>query len=112
VTGEQDTQNFDLDKVLAERKKTPPFQFTFDGERYVLPGRPDVRAAAAMSAGRLDDGFRLLLGPDQWDKLQASPKVFDDDALITLMEAYQAHSGEDLGEFRASTNSSSTTVKR
>lgn len=104
--------SYDLDAVLAEREEKSPFTFPFDGAKYVLPPRPDIRAAAALSAGRLDDGLRLLLGTEQWDRMQASTKVFDDEALVGLLDAYMAHTGEDLGKSKASTRSSRNTAKR
>lgn len=103
---------YDLDAVIAERTEKAPFIFRFGGEAYSLPPRPDMRAAAALSAGRLDDGFRLLLGEAQWERLQASPATFDDSAFLAMYEAYQTHIGEDLGESKASPSSSRKTVKR
>jgi len=103
---------FDLDAVIAEREKKPPFVFRFGGESYSLPTRPDVRAAAALGAGRLDDGLRMMLGQAQWERLQEAEAVFDDQALLSIMEAYQKHTGDDLGESKASTRSSRNTAKK
>lgn len=97
--------SFDLSAALAEREKKPAFGFEFGGEHFELPASPDLRAFAALTAGRLDDGFRLLLGADQWARLQAVDEVFDDTAFEVLFETYQQHIGTDLGESTASATS-------
>jgi hypothetical protein len=101
--------DFDLDSLFAEEETTPtkaPWSFRFGGERYTLPPHMDVRAMAAVGAGRLDDGLRMLLGPDQWDQLQASPKVFDTPRLKAIIERYALYAeGVSLGESSASTAS-------
>src|SRR4051812_20719228 len=51
---------FDLDALVREAEGDP-FVFTFDGDDYELAPQPDVRAVAALSAGRLDDALRMLL---------------------------------------------------
>lgn len=96
---------YDLDAVIAESAPREPFRFKFGGEEYVLPASPDLRAFAALSAERLDDGFRLMLGPDQWARLQACDAVFDQTAFEHLIVAYQEHVGADLGESGASATS-------
>lgn len=103
---------YDLDRVIAERDEKAPFTFRFGGEVYSLPPRPDMRAAAALSGGRLDAGFEMLLGKSQWERLQAAEAVFDDETLLAMMTAYQAHIGEDLGESKASQKSSRNTAKK
>jgi len=99
-------------KVAAlEREATKDaWEFEFDGERYRLPPDFDMRAAVAMSSGDMEGGLRHLLGPDQWDRLVASPKVFGLKALTNMMKAYCADIGVDLGEFVASPRSSARTA--
>lgn len=104
--------SFDLDRVIAERDVTPPFTFTFGGEVYSLPPRPDMIANTHLVAGRLDEGFERLFGPSQWDRIQKSDAVLDDLGLLQLFEAYQEHMGEDLGESKASPKRSRNTAKR
>jgi len=100
---------FDLDKVLAEEEERDDFTFTFDGETYTLPPAMDVRAIAAIAGGRLDDGLRMLLNPEQWQKIQDSPKVLTVTALEKLFDEYAAYAGvESLGGSSASTKSSPT----
>lgn len=104
---------FDLDAVIAERETRAPFEFRFGGVQFTLPPELDVRVIAALSAGRFDDGLRMLLGSAQWEALQAVEEVFDADALNALFDAYGKHLGEDLlGESPASTRSSRHTAKR
>lgn len=103
---------FDLDAVLAEREPKAPFVFRFGADTFSLPASPDLRAIAAFSAERLDEGFRILFGAEQWERLQASETVLDGEAFSALFEAYTAHVGEDLGESKASPKSSPRTAKR
>lgn len=103
---------FDLDRVIAEREVKPAFVFRFDGETYSLPARPDMRAAALFADAQLRQGFEVLLGSAQWERLVASEATFDDQAFTAMYEAYQAHIGEDLGESKASTRSSKSTAKK
>ncbi len=103
---------FDLDAVLAEREPKSPFVFRFGADTFSLPASPDLRVIAAFESERVDDGFRLLFGTEQWERLQASEKVLDADAFAALFAAYTAHIGEDLGESKASPKSSQKTVKR
>lgn len=95
---------FDLDAAVREAGGEP-FAFDFGGEHYELPPQVDLRAAAAFSDARLEDGLRLLLGAEQWQRLQASPAVFSVSALKALLDAYGAHMGQTVGESQASTGS-------
>lgn len=98
---------FDLDKVLEEEEEKPDFEFSFDGDKYTLPGAIDVRAIAAISGGRLDDGLRMLLDPEQWQKIQDSPKRLTITALERLFDDYAKFTGAtSLGGSSASTPSS------
>lgn len=95
---------FNLDAVLAEETGAP-FSFTFGGEDYDLPPHVDLMVVAAMQDSRLGDGLRKLLGPKQWERMQASEATFDERALTALLEAYMAHVGTTVGESSASTSS-------
>lgn len=103
---------FDLDACIAERPSVAPFSFIFAGEEYVLPSRPDVRAAAALEAGNLRDGMRFLLGAEQWERLQAVDAVFDDEAFVMIQLKYAEYLGDDLPESLASALSSANMEKR
>lgn len=86
------------------------WEFEFDGERYELPNDFDMRAAAMLTSGDLRGALELLLGPDQWDRLNASPKIFGLNALGQMLQAWCADIGVELGEFMASPPSSRRTV--
>ena len=96
--------------ALGREALEEPWQFRFDGEVYSLPNDFDVRAAACLAGGDLNNGLRILLGTEQWERLCASPKVFGTAQLIDMINAYTNAIGADLGELRAPSNSSSNTA--
>jgi hypothetical protein len=100
---------FDLD-ALANEAQGEPFRFKFGGEEYALPPSIDMRAVAAMQAGRLDDALRQMLTPEQWERVQASPAVLDGWTLMALFEEYARTSGLTVGKSSGSTISSRRTV--
>ena len=102
---------FDLDALAAEAEGVSPFEFTFGGESYQLPGQFDMRAAAALSAGKVYEGLELLLGGDQWARMQTAEQVLTDAMLGALLDRYAEHTGVSLGESSASTSSSASTVR-
>ena len=101
---------FDLDALTAE-EAGEPFRFRFGGEMYELPARVDLRMALALEAGRLGETLERLLGPDQWERLQASPAVLDGPAFQALLVKYLGAQGMTVGESSASSASSGSTVK-
>jgi hypothetical protein len=100
---------YDLD-ALEHEAEEEPFFFRFGGEEYVLPPHLDIRAAAALGGGRIDDGLRILLGAEQWTRLQQADAVFDDRHLVALLEEYSSHIGVTLGELPASPSSLPSTA--
>jgi hypothetical protein len=102
---------FDLDALAAEADVVAPFEFTFGGESYELPGSFDMRAAAALSAGKVYEGLELLLGQSQWARMQTADQVLTDTMLGALLDRYAEHTGVSLGESSASTSSSPSTVR-
>lgn len=103
---------FDLDAVLDEGDERTPFTFTWDGEEYELPPERDIRAVAAIAAGRLYVGLEALLGTEQWGRIQASPKLLTAAKLRSLLDAYAAHiDGLTSGESSASSGSSKSTAR-
>lgn len=99
--GKSEGEVYDLDALDREADGVA-FVFRFDGEDYTLPPHLDIRAAAALEGGRLDDGLRILLGREQWQRLQDAEAVFDDRHLVNLLERYAGHIGVSLGESGAS----------
>lgn len=103
---------FDLDAFIDEATGTAkPYEFTFDGAKYVLPAELDLRVAAMLSRGDLAGSLELLLGAEQWARMCAAKKVFDSRALIGLLSDYAAHTGSSMGESRASRRSSKSTAR-
>jgi hypothetical protein len=99
-------------EALEREAEAGGWQFEFDGERYTLPPDFDARAIAHLLAGNLYDGLRTMLGDEQWARLDASPKVFGQNELRRLVNAYAEGIGADLGEFAASSDSSPSTATR
>jgi hypothetical protein len=88
-------------EALAREANKDAWKFEFDGDVYSLPPDFDMLAAAKLTGGDILGGLQLLLGPDQWKRLEASPKVFGIKAMIELLQAYCTDIGVDLGEFVA-----------
>jgi hypothetical protein len=100
-----ETEPYVLEAI--EREADPKaWHFTFDGDDYTLPSDFDMRAMAAFTGGRLDDAFRILLGPEQWQRMQASPKTFGYSQFEALMKTYSSAIGVDLEKAQASASSS------
>jgi hypothetical protein len=97
------------DAIEADAQNKP-WEFEHDGDVYVLPSDFDVRVAAKLTTGDLDGALRQLLGPEQWQRLEASPAVFGMRKLSAVLQAWAGDIGVDLGEFVASPPSSKRTV--
>lgn len=102
---------FDLDAFIAEAEATP-FEFKFAGETYVIAAHMDLRASLALDEGDLGGALRIMLGPEQWERLRAADATFDRRALLKLLAEYARHSGTALGESLASAGSSRSTGRR
>jgi hypothetical protein len=91
--------DLDLDELLGDAPQRPPFTFRFGGQSFTISGTIDVRMAAAIDAGRLDDGLRLLLGAEQYRRLQECPGTFGAAHLKAVLDSYDRNSkGPRLGE--------------
>jgi hypothetical protein len=102
---------FKLDSVENEAK-AEPFEFEFDGDIYTLPLDFDMRHAGLFTDGRVLDGLAAILGPDQWERLDGSPKILSIKRVNELLEAWCEHIGVDLGESPASSRSSRRAAAR
>src|SRR5262245_4931433 len=99
-------------EAIDREARREGWEFEFDGERYILPNDFDMRAAVAITNGDAEGCLRLLLGEEQWHRLEDSPKVFGVKALRDMLQSYCDDIGVNLGEFEASSPSSPRTVTR
>ncbi len=91
---------FDLDALDREANKQP-FKFRFDGVEYTCPDDISIEIIEAFEGkadGRFTGGdvvnmMEMILGPDQWASIKASPKVFGAARMAQVMDAYQDHLG-------------------
>lgn len=105
VTPPKTKSDFDLDAVIAEGAGDP-FTFTFDGDVYAMPADFDLRVIPLMSTGDMLGTLRQLLGDEQMDRLESSPKTFGVRAFYATLDAYVRHLGlGSMGELFASTGS-------
>lgn len=88
---------FDLDAFAAETT-SEPFRFRFGGDEFELPGTVDLRVAAKLQDGKVVESLQTLIGPDQWERLDGLPGVFDYRVARELFIQYGRHLGIDLGE--------------
>lgn len=103
---------FDLDAVASEAgdAEREPFRFRFGGDEYEMPAEFDLLALAAITAGELGDGLRIMLGETQWSRMLRSGAKMDTARFKALFETYSAHvGGTTMGESSASTGSSVST---
>lgn len=97
-------------EAVAREALEQPWEFTFDGESYLLPNDFDMRAAACLAGGDLERGLQILLGAEQWERLCRSPLIFGVKQLKDLLNAYTTDIGVELGEWQASSVSSPNTA--
>lgn len=90
-------------EALAREADETPWEFEFAGDVYRLPSQPDARVFAAIDGNRFDQALGLLLGDDQWTRMQQSQAVFTMAALEGLLRAYFSELGIELEKSAAST---------
>lgn len=88
---------FELDAYAREADATP-YEFKFDGEVYTLPPEFDMRHAGMFTSGDILGGLAAVLGPEQWERLEASPEVLSIKGVNALLEDWCAAIGVELGE--------------
>jgi hypothetical protein len=101
---------FDLDALAAEADGEP-FRFVFGGETYELPAEPDFRVGVALGRGDSVEAMRLMFG-EHWDRVLASKTRLTGSMAGKLLKAYMAHTGNNVGESKASSSSSKSTAGR
>lgn len=95
---------FDLDRQVAdEHDGIEPFEFIFAGETFTCasPNDFDVRELGKiLERGGQDPALllALMLGEEQWGRLEAVEAVFTTRHLNALVKAWLAHYGLDLGK--------------
>lgn len=102
---------FNLDALELDDQHEP-FRFTFGGETFEISAHYDPRAFYRLTSGDLGGGLLRLLGPDQFARLDAIDKPFDERYLKALMEKWAEHFGTTLGEAAASSSSSNGTGRQ
>lgn len=95
---------FDLDALTVE-ETTEPFYFQFGGETFAIATHYDPRIFRRFDQGDLAGALRLMLGNEQFDRLDAIDKPFDERHLEPLIRAWAEHAGTTTGEASASSSS-------
>ena len=101
---------FDLDAVIAEATGAP-YEFTFGGEIFTLPPDADVFAVQKMAKGEVGDALVMMLGAEQYARMESLPQLFGVKAFEALMTNYMSYIGSTVGESLASTDSSPSTER-
>jgi hypothetical protein len=105
-----DDDVFDVDALVVEAGRKP-FRFRLGGDTYTMPPSPDFRAVEAISNGAdANIVLGLLMGDDQWKRLQDSEAVIDVWALKQIMDRYAEHAGVTVPNSPGSTEPSTPTV--
>lgn len=95
---------FKLDDYAREAN-AEPWEFEFDGEIYVLPNDFDMRHAQLFTTGDVLGGLEAILGPEQWERLVASPQILSITQVNAMLEEWCKSIGVDVGESAAPSRS-------
>ncbi len=89
---------FDLDALEVEGEDSPPFEFTYKGEKFSMPAATAMPWQDQLALERADqtESLRLILGGEQFGRLEKLPMSAA--RLGALIEAWQKHQGLDSGE--------------
>jgi hypothetical protein len=90
-----ETDVFDLD---AFEKEGDPFAWSFGGTTFTFPADPPVEAIEYLSKGDLQMSLWLLLGKDEYERLDALEARLTTGKFGALVDAYFKHVGVDLGK--------------
>lgn len=90
--------SFDLDALEVEGEDSPPFEFTYKGEKFTMPAAVAMPWQDQLALERADqlESMRLILGDEQFDRLRALPMSAA--RLAKLIEKWQEHQGLQPGE--------------
>lgn len=104
---------FDLDAFIASQDPGP-FVFTFGGQEWTWPPKPDLRSIGHLVANppRWIDALQLMFKPADWERfIEQTGGGLSDDAIIELFRRHATHAGSSLGESSASSDSSKSTAR-
>lgn len=96
---------FDLDAIEVEATGEP-FRFTLGGTEYTIPTLVDFRVTAFLSENDWANAIRVLVGPEQWQKILDGTEPLTLERCIAIIEQWTTHIGISAGKSRASTRSS------
>lgn len=95
---------FNLDDAVAKqeaaRDEKPPFMFEFGGDTYttVSPNKLDPRDMSESLSRDPSAQLMMILGAEQWERLEASPAEFTVMHLESLLEAWYGHHDLSVGK--------------
>ena len=79
----------DLDAIAGD----DDYPFTFGGEQFTLTGEPDVAVWELLNKGEFRAALYLVLGEEQYDRLDDLPTVLSHKRLLALFTGYEKHLG-------------------
>lgn len=99
------TDLFDLDALEVEDESKPPFEFTYQGDKFTLPVAAAMpwQSQLALESANQRESLRLIMGDEQFDRFSALP--MSSARLGKLVEAWLRHQGLNPGESPASSPS-------
>lgn len=104
---------FDLDAFIASQDPGP-FVFTFGGQEWTWPPKPDMRAIGHLIAEPPDllSAVRMNFTAPDWERfIEHTGGGLAEPAMIELLRQHAEHCGSSLGESSASSESSGTTAR-
>lgn len=109
------SEPFKLDGIDLD--EVEPFEFTWDGETYICasPNSTDIRHVGAILENVERDpasSLVLVLGEEQYARLENAPGVFTGKHLLALMEKWAEHHGLDFPKSGGSAGPSKITRMR
>ena len=97
-----DDDLFDLDAIENDAQ---PFAWQFGGETFAFPGDPPATALEFIAKGDLQMSLYVLLGEDDYNRLDGLEAPLTMGKYQALIERYFKHLGLDLGKSSRSSKS-------